>query len=355
MQIVYFPFISMGNEQEIDFGFLKIWNFDFISKKYIADPKLLSRVSKILSTNHAYFSGPVKGIGVVSIGNTDFRHYTQEESNLIRDARLILFLSFLAKHNAVRNDINAGHWFATTENFNFTAQNFEIDSDNMATRDGYIVDIMAGGYRMDRDKFFKPSYIASPTQFSIDENLFNSLLLLRDKKPRVFSKITRATELFSESYYNSQSVSINARILCQMGAFEMLLNLPEREQRKYFKDIVETETSFDKEKKYVYYYESRIGKKKQKESRTIKGIWADRFYTLRNHIIHGLKIPKEQYVFKKNQRHTDIALLFFIFLVKQQIEKGLRRKIFMHLITWETKLDELSDTSRQIFIYSSLQ
>jgi hypothetical protein len=353
MQIVYFPFISMGNEQEIDFGFLKIWNFDFMSNKYITDPKLLSRVSKILSTNHAYFLGPVKGIGVVSIGNTDFRHYTQEELNLIKDARLILFLGFLANNNAVRNDINAGSWFATTENFNFTAQNFEIDNDNMAIRDGYVIDTMAGGYRMDRDKFFKPSYIASPTQFSIDENLFNSLLLLRSEKPRVFSKIIRATELFSESYYNSQSVSINARILCQMGAFEMLLNLPEREQRKYFKDIVETETSFDTEKKYVHYYES--GRRKIRETRTIKGIWADKFYTLRNHIIHGLKIPKEQYVFKKNQRHTDIALLFFIFLVKQQINKSLRGKIFIHLITWGTFLDELSGTSRQIFLYRSIQ
>jgi hypothetical protein len=353
MQIVYFPFISMGNEQKIDFGFLKIWNFDFMSKKYITDPKLLSRVSKILSTNQEYFIGPVKGIGVVSIGDTDFRTYTQEELNLIREARLILFLSFLAKHNAVRNDINAGHWFATTENFNFTAQNFEIDSDNMATRNGYVIDMMAGGYRMGRDKFFKPSYVASPTQFSIDENLFHSLLLFRSEKPRVFRKITRATELFAESYYNSQSVSINARILCQMGAFETLLDLPERDQRRVFKDIVEAETSFDTEKQYVYYYESLRGK--VKESRTIKGIWADRFYTLRNHIIHGRKIPKERYVFKKNQRHTDIALLFFIFLVKQQIEKSLRRKIFMHLITWETKLDELSDTSRQIFIYSSLK
>ena len=238
MQVAYFPYLAMGQRQEIDFGFLKIWNFNLISSTYITDQNVLSRVSKIIATNHTYFTGPVQGIGVVSIGNTDFRTYTQEELELIRSARLILFLSFVSRNNASRNDINAGHWCATTENFNPTLQNFKVEDDNMAIFDGYVLSMTAGGYRMDRDKFYRPIYVPSPQCFDIDEDFFNSLLQLRTKKPRVFARIIAATELFSESYYNSTSVSINARILCQMGAFEMLLNLPEREQRKVFKDIV---------------------------------------------------------------------------------------------------------------------
>jgi len=34
MQIVYFPFINMNNRQEIDFVFLKIWNFNLMKGEH---------------------------------------------------------------------------------------------------------------------------------------------------------------------------------------------------------------------------------------------------------------------------------------------------------------------------------
>ncbi|MFC2068004.1 hypothetical protein ACFLTP_03215 [Chloroflexota bacterium] len=117
-----------------------------------------------------------------------------------------------------------------------------------------------------------------------------------------------------------------------MGAFEMLLNLPESQQRKVFKDLIENATTGSKEKRYAYHYEIRNNKRKDR--RSIKGIWADKFYTLRNHIIHGQKILPRQFVFKKSQRHTDIALLFFVFLIKMQINKSLKKRIFVQRIDW---------------------
>ena len=48
MQISYFPYLAMAREKEVDFGFLKIWNFDLMSNEYITDQNLLLRVSKIL-------------------------------------------------------------------------------------------------------------------------------------------------------------------------------------------------------------------------------------------------------------------------------------------------------------------
>ncbi len=39
------------------------------------------------------------------------------------------------------------------------------------------------------------------------------------------------------------------------------------------------------------------------------------------------------------QRHSDIALLFFVLLVKKQIEKSLRRKLFSDEIVWQIKED----------------
>jgi hypothetical protein len=125
--------------------------------------------------------------------------------------------------------------------------------------------------------------------------------------------------------------------------------LPDSGQRKIFKDKIEAEASDDIEKKYVYYYENR-GKKK-KELRTIKGIWADKFYTLRNHIIHGLKIPNDQYIFRKNQTHTDIALLFFLLLIKAQINKSLKKGAFSQRIDWEKFADKNIEKVIHIFKY----
>ncbi|MFC2068005.1 hypothetical protein ACFLTP_03220 [Chloroflexota bacterium] len=213
MQIVYFPFLSMSDREEVDFGFLKVWNYDRMSSNYITGSDLLNRVSKIMETNHAYFSGPLRGIGIVSIGDTDFREYNQDENELTKIARLILYLCFLSKNNAIRIGANAGLWCATTENFNLVFQKFSTDVEHMALHDGYIIQISDGGYLMGKDIFYRPSYVPTPFRFEIDEDLFNSLLILRQKKPRVFKRIIRSTELFSESYYNSSSVSNNARIL----------------------------------------------------------------------------------------------------------------------------------------------
>jgi hypothetical protein len=53
MQIVYFPYLAMGQKQEIDFGFLKIWNLDLMSKTYVTEPNLHSKLTKIMATNVA--------------------------------------------------------------------------------------------------------------------------------------------------------------------------------------------------------------------------------------------------------------------------------------------------------------
>lgn len=112
--IVYFPYLTMGDLPEIDFGFLKIWNFDQLKEKYIPDEKIRSKVGKILGMYRAFFVGPLKGIGIVSIGDTDFRVFTDEEREKIRLAKLILFLSFLSKNNTIELNPNTGHRMANS-------------------------------------------------------------------------------------------------------------------------------------------------------------------------------------------------------------------------------------------------
>lgn len=239
---------------------------------------------------------------------------------------------------------------ATAENFSPVYQKFNLENNYMTEMDGYIVPTMHGGLEINKVKYYRPAFILSPMRFEIDKDLFNSLLELKIKRPRIFKRIINATELFFESYYNSTLISRNARILLQASAFEILLNLPEREQRKVFKEKIEKETALPGEKKYTYYSERWRGKK-VREHLTLKGIWADSFYTLRNHIIHGVFPSDKEFFFRGKQNHILIALLFFIFFVKKQINKSLQREIFTDEIIWKKWYDDLFSQNREEFVY----
>jgi hypothetical protein len=42
--IAYFPYISLKDAPEIDFGFAKVWNFDLKKNDYITDQRLLEKM-----------------------------------------------------------------------------------------------------------------------------------------------------------------------------------------------------------------------------------------------------------------------------------------------------------------------
>jgi hypothetical protein len=49
-------------------------------------------------------------------------------------------------------------------------------------------------------------------------------------------------------------------------------------------------------------------------------MWADRFYTLRNHIIHGQEVSRREYRFLRSQHHLLIAPVMFTFAVKRLVD-----------------------------------
>ncbi|MBE0434059.1 hypothetical protein IBX73_11430 [candidate division WOR-3 bacterium] len=203
---------------------------------------------------------------------------------------------------------------ATSENFEFIIRNFELDSDYYSETVGFVVQQSVAGYRINRDKFYAPRFMPMPLNFSFDEELMAQLLWLRCNRKRLFQKILKAIDVFFEAYYNTPAVCPSARVLLQVNAFEILLDLSSRTD---FKNKLESLCTYKGEKKYSYYYEKhdpRIKKTvREKERRTLKGIWADRFYVLRNHIIHGRVVKPMDFISRQHQRHFDIALLFWVF------------------------------------------
>ncbi|NTU47036.1 hypothetical protein HGA88_05405 [Candidatus Roizmanbacteria bacterium] len=332
MQIIYFPYLNLKNQDELDFGDFKIWNFDRKANEYIPDETLRSYIGKLMASNVTR-KQPIKDIGVLSIGAVDFRVFNEEEFQLAKEARLLMFVSYISKVNISATGVNGGHYMATSENFTYVTQNFQPESDHIAEQSGFIVRKLMGGYRVDEVTFNSPSFLLTPMRFALDGELIGHLLLLRKKQKRLYRRILRAIDLLFESYFNDPYLSLNARVLLQVGAFEVLLDLPEEGQRRVFKDLIHQHTDNTRETQVKFYSERRGSKVKEKASRKVK--WADKFYTLRNHIIHGNAVPIDDFYFERKQRHIDVSLLFFILIIKRLINEKLPRPYYFDTIDWK--------------------
>src|SRR3989344_1102635 len=348
---VFMPYLNMGDCPEVDFGFLKLSNFDLQKDVQVKDVALKTRIVKILEAyqrnNH-----PIKRFGVLYFGSGRINSLSPDKFKEFDTAKLILFISYLAEHNTVFKNGNTMHAMATADNFGIVFQNTDLSSDYTAEHSGVILPHAVSGFKIGEVRYSIPTQIPSMSgRLSIHKELFESLLALRTKKPRVFEKVINAVGVFFESYYNVESLSKNARVLLQMSAFEILLELDPTNisERNDFKDKIEKYTTTSEDKKISYFFETKGGKKRR-DRRTLKGIWADRFYTLRNHIIHGLTPPPDDFIFQNRQSNTDIALLFLIVCMEKIIQSSLKISFkHEHEIQWKKWHDENFIQDREEF------
>lgn len=339
-QIVFFPYLSMNGIDEIDLGYLKVWNFDKKKDNYIQEPTLKTKIEKIFATQVTHH-GNVRGIGVIQFPNNDFQPLSPTESELIQQARATLFLSFVSENNTRIPNANSGHSMATSENFDVIYQNFTLDQDYVAETSGEIIRFSKGGYTLDKIRFQIPSFVPTPSSYHYDQEIFSELAYLRSHKPKIYRKIINATQIFMEGYYNSNHLSNKARILLYMSAFEAIFSIPEAQQRKYFKENIEKISYIHSEKKYINYWDKKSNNK-SKEYLSKKGLWAEKFYLLRNAIVHGDHVKLDSFIFEKTQEHIHIALLFFVLAIKKQFEKSHRGFYCNYEIRWEAYKDEIS-------------
>lgn len=188
-------------------------------------------------------------------------------------------------------------------------------------RTAAVVRVTHLGYKIGETEFLRPPHVLNPMRFRTDDKLLNQLDWLRQRQRALYRRIIRAAAVFLESYYNAPNVDIRARILLQAAAFEILLDLPEGAARQAFKDHVERLTNLAGERRFKYSFELPRGRK-GKETRSVKGMWADRFFTLRNHIIHGESVRNTEYIFRGKQGHFIIAPLFFVFIIERLIDEA---------------------------------
>ena len=347
-QLVYFPYLGLEPGLEFAFGNLSVWDASQLDDRVPCGP-LRSRVTQLLASHRASSgkpgaSIPVKGIGVVASGDDDFSPLVPKRLDDLQELRCALFLACLSSDLAAHGP-NAGHYIRTAENFSFITQGFVLDSDYISEVSGVILRTTSLGYKIGEVQFPTPSYVPSPLVFRCDTALLLSLDSVRHSHPALFRRLLDAAGLFIESYHNTHAVDVRARVLLQTAAFEVLLELPEGQQRKVFKNRVEEYCAGHGERRFAYKFEVPNGKRS--ESRTVKGIWADRFYTLRNHIIHGARVRHAEYLFRGKQHHVVIAPVFFVHMVRRLIENATSETgehvKFYSRITWDEPLPDHDD------------
>ncbi len=316
------PYIRLDETSDIHFGGLRLVSAAVLLPQ-IQDRVLAGRVKDLLEMHRegsrtAGKGRPLTGIGVIVIGAPDFRFFNNRDLQRIRDFRTVLFLCCLASNNRQRGP-NAGHDTYTSENFDTIYQGFVLDQDWIAETTGVLVRVTNMGFRISETQYPKPTHVIRPLSFRMDGRLLFLLNWLRRYNTKSYARILRAASVFLESFYNAENVDIRARILLQASSFEILLDLPEGKARQAFKTWCELLTNTTDERRFRYQFESRK-KVLRNGSASVKGIWADRFFTLRNHIIHGDALRPSEYRFRRAQRHLLIAPMFFIIAVERLID-----------------------------------
>lgn len=346
------PYLFLGNKENIDFAEMNVSSFALFSSGHIHNDELRDKAIKLLAS-HRKDGAPIKGIGIISFRKRNlFQPLTEEERQKVDDFRKVLFLTSVAKSN-INIGPNMGRFMVTSENFAALYQNFAVGYNNTAWSSGKIIRMSDSGYKIGKIIFEMPRYIPI-TPFQYDQGFLKTLSQLNRKKPRKFRLIMRATDSMMNGYSNSDDISFESRILEQARAFEILLELPDSNQRKVFKDKIEKYCEPEAERKICFKYEI-IGKKGKKHidelpRRTRHVMWADRFYTLRNHIIHGNKITAKEFIFA-GQPHYHLALWFFLVAAKKIINETLGKPIFNDTIRYEDGKFEYDNNAGNFMAY----
>lgn len=334
LQLAYLPYISMASTDEIQIGRVKIWNYSRKADDYITDTEIYQQIKKIINLNKER-KDFIKNIGIISIGNIDFRIFTETELNEIQEACTILFLSVLSSQINLKH-ANSGHYMRTSENFRCVIQNFVVGDKFIAEIEGAIIRINDMNL-ISEITIYKPRYVhLNKFDFRYDAKLLENMLVLKNRRKLLFNRIIRATEVFRQSYHNSEDVNLPLRMLFQICSFETLLSLGFKQQRRMFKDKVEFYCNVSGDIRYRHSYKIN-GRKMQDIKRTIKGKWAESFYQSRNSIVHGKILKSNDIKFRNNQFHFNLAIMFFIVIIKKLINDGLNSTIFHVDINWDKK------------------
>jgi len=320
------PWLGLQPGQIISYGgvFVRPWE-DL--RLVLNDEDVRGHLSRVIAMYHTSpssdWGGAQKGVGVVFLGEPTFDPLGEADRARVLDFRAIAFLGALAS-SVHRSGPNAAHSILTAENFDLVFHSFVPGEQSISEQSGILVKMHTIGNRIATTKYVRPQFVPSPMHVDLDTALLKSLEAMPRGNKRLVMRIVRAASAFCNSYYNTPSLDVHARVLLQAAAFEILLDLPEQSQRLAFKNRVEELLASPGERKYACVYRVR-GKSKPDQPRTVYGLWADHFYQLRNGIVHGESLGRNAFRFRHGNHHLEDSQHIFVGCVKAVINEAFRK------------------------------
>ena len=173
----------------------------------------------------------------------------------------------------------------------------------------HVGQVFSTGWEIGEIKFYKPWNVGgiygNPDKDLIDGFDKSFLNDFGDKE-----RLKRSLEWFRMSM--SEDVSELSKIVMIMTGLETFLEFPQDVKKAYFADYIESKIASSE-----FLRTKRIDKNNKEYERSLASWWAWDFYILRNIIVHGDSVKKEQLVYIDWITQRIVAILIFWECVKR--------------------------------------
>lgn len=290
-QVWFMPWAGLTSEVRI--GEALFWPFAECTEEYVPDEGVRRYLEEYFSFYVDYEGHPVDTVAVCTCGASDFRQLTETETDSLQRASNALLFSMIAP--AVTRAVCAGNRSMgppSSDRYQLIGQNFEVGSRLISVRAGSTT---VAGFRIGEITFAQPFFLggAFPAR---DEELLQGLNRLTNSEgdPGLAERVFRSMEWFRLAHTEVDSVSTLSKIVMMGTAFEVVLQVPNRPDKKGW-----IATRLDELcATWKMRRSTRSLPTKKDPARKIEHTdlawWAYGFYDIRNSIVHGDEIGLER-------------------------------------------------------------
>lgn len=199
--------------------------------------------------------------------------------------------------------------------FELVTQSFRVGSREIAVQAGSC---LSTGDEIGEITFPKP-WATGGMFGSPDEELVKGLgKCFSPQFPKdVTERIFRSLEWFRLAHIEGGQVSVLSKLVMMATAFEVLLQFPTKEKRKYFVEYTKSHIASDE-----FLRDNRSTKEDKVLNFDLAGCWVWDFYNLRSRIVHGDSVSPDDLIYRDWITHLIVADLVYC--------ECLKRKLFIH-------------------------
>ncbi len=304
--IDYMPWANLHSEFSI--GPVTFWPFSQMARQKISDNAIRDHLTRCFRCYVDSYGKPVDSLVVCSVGDIDFREPSSEELGLIRSA--VDCLIFSAICTGTRSSVSADNNSMappTADRFALYSRDFILGRSGFGVRSEGMLNYFTD---MDEVRIAKPFAIRGLFDSESDQHLAAFSRVLDGKCSADFrERLFRSLEWFRLAHTMTDigATTWLNRVVMMCTAFEILLQLPERNQKLEFARRIEAMIATDR-----FLREKRRDDKGKVHEASRVGFWAKDFYDLRSRIAHGASILPEEN--RCNEWITQLIVADLLFL-----------------------------------------